>query len=438
MKKYIALSLAVALAGGFCSCSNEEDDIFDTSSAIRLENAKTEYAKILADQGGKWLMEYFTSTSEPGYQFVMTFNSDQTVTVSANNYWTNNEFATDESLWAVIADNGPVLTFNTFNKVLHIFSVPDDIDNPDSPDTSENGTGHGGDYEFSFIEFYNDNNSIRLKGKKTGLYIIMHRLPAETNDEEYLEGIHTAINNMFNSKFTPLYLTDESNGEEFEMTFESVLTGLFGFRPAGENEYFSETHSSIVSENGIRFLEEVAVVRHEGTDSIHFQNFSLQEDGSLLSTDNGNSYRITAGGMKNVFVASETTWRFDPDSISGTILSTYEKMKADILTYRKNETLQYIDFKYSADDKYITMTSKTRRYTFKLYLNVEATNDTVKLSFNNEGDTNGLAFYRNAEGLQDFVSLLTSTQWQGNLTNVLAPDHITFTSNDLSFVVNLR
>ncbi|MDE7406933.1 MAG: DUF4302 domain-containing protein, partial [Muribaculaceae bacterium] len=191
--KYIALG-AVALTG-FTACSDDEANVFEDSAAIRLENYKKQYEEILVDKGGKWAMEYFTNEEEPGYVFVMTFNKNGGVEVTGMNkyvdleYNTTNAAHTAESAWEIITDNGPVLTFNTYNDVFHIFSRPEDIqDGKTNPDTGreiiETGYGHSGDYEFMFMEVQ-DENTVRLRGKKRGYATYLRRLPADTDDATY-------------------------------------------------------------------------------------------------------------------------------------------------------------------------------------------------------------------------------------------------------------
>lgn len=105
MKKtlYIAAFAALALT----SCSNTEDEIFDESAAVRLEQYKKEYAEALTADGGLWTMEYFANPDEPGYVFVMKFSKDGSVDISANHKWIGGTFKQETSLWKIIADNGP-------------------------------------------------------------------------------------------------------------------------------------------------------------------------------------------------------------------------------------------------------------------------------------------------------------------------------------------
>ena len=90
MKKFLNISLLslVALSSlTLSSCKNEIDEIFDEDAVARLEKAKNEYTNILTSNGGKWQMEYYANSEEPGYVYLMTFRTDGSVTISGKNQW---------------------------------------------------------------------------------------------------------------------------------------------------------------------------------------------------------------------------------------------------------------------------------------------------------------------------------------------------------------
>ena len=154
MKKYfnIFLLALVALASlTLVSCKNETEEIFDEDAITRLEKAKADFINILTDKGGKWQMQYYANSDEPGYVYVMTFRTDGSVTISGKNQWIGYvegeslnvpTYGSQTSLWDVITDNGPVLSFNSFNKYFHVFADPEDIPSLSDEDTDETGYGH--------------------------------------------------------------------------------------------------------------------------------------------------------------------------------------------------------------------------------------------------------------------------------------------------------
>ena len=141
MKKIFNISALILMLSLAACAPSEVDDIFDENPAERLDNAVENYKQAFKANGGRWLMQYFCNSDEEGYNFIMEFNNDGTVDISTQNSYVNDgSFYTDKSLWDVVADYGPVLTFNTYNRAFHEFSSP-----------QSDGTGHGGDYEFRII-----------------------------------------------------------------------------------------------------------------------------------------------------------------------------------------------------------------------------------------------------------------------------------------------
>ena len=136
MKKFLNISLLSLVAFSALtlgSCKNEVDEIFDEDAVARLDKAKADFIDILTSNGGKWQMEYYANADEPGYVYLMTFRTDGSVTISGKNQWIGYvegeslnvpTYGSLTSLWEVVTDNGPVLSFNTYNKYFHIFADP--------------------------------------------------------------------------------------------------------------------------------------------------------------------------------------------------------------------------------------------------------------------------------------------------------------------------
>ena len=188
MKKVFSIILCGVVVAGFTSCGNEEEDIFDESSALRTNHAVATYSELLTSAENGWVMEYFANEEEPGYPMLMKFDKSGAVTIAAKNHYSNNNvYSTEESLYEVIADNGPVLTFNSNNTLFHVFSDPADI-----LDTEEDelGRGHEGDYEFVIYE--GDADHFYMKGKKRGYEINMYKLPADQAWDTYYDKLFWA------------------------------------------------------------------------------------------------------------------------------------------------------------------------------------------------------------------------------------------------------
>lgn len=197
------MTLSLLLAAGLLStsCVNEEEDLFDKSAAERLNEIKTVYSARLEAQPAGWAMQYYpTDDAEVpygnGYLILCDFNPDHSVRIAMRNAFTGGAYKEETSIWEIITDNGPVLSFNTYNSLFHIFSSPEDVA---STDDDETGTGIGGDYEFVVVDAPEDASYMMLKGKKRGTYNLLTPLEEGTDFEEYLTDVNKFTGTMFSA-----------------------------------------------------------------------------------------------------------------------------------------------------------------------------------------------------------------------------------------------
>lgn len=191
------------VAASFTSCKNVEEDIWNESSIERLEKVKVEYADILRNAENGWEMQYFPNASTPGYIMAVKFLNDGSVIAAADNRWTDDKYKlSDASSWSINIDNGPVLSFDTYNSIIHIFSDPNSIPGTDY------GTGLGmeGDYEFIMIDVPED-GVIVLKGKKRGTYAYLRRISKDISWEDFLGTIKSKQQTIVADNPSPMLLT---------------------------------------------------------------------------------------------------------------------------------------------------------------------------------------------------------------------------------------
>ena len=169
------LLLIGLFAATMVACSRDEESLFDKSAAERAQEAIETAFDVLTSNEAGWEVAYFPNleTSSKGYNMVWKFNANGKVSATAKNSTTTmNKIMTDSaSTWAVKSDYGPILTFDTYNKVIHAFSDP-----------QENGAGLLGDYEFLILKATPE--VVILKGKKHSAYSVMRPMKT-TNLEAY-------------------------------------------------------------------------------------------------------------------------------------------------------------------------------------------------------------------------------------------------------------
>lgn len=250
MKKTIKIFFALTLAAFAGACTPEVDDVFDDQSAIRIEKAISECDDVLKSAPNGWLMEYYGEADYGGYNVICKFNGDNTVTV-ANEVYADGSATTHYKLEQ---SQGVLLSFDEYNKYIHLFSEPKNPFNVGSA-----GTGFGGDFEFRVISATQD--TVKLGGKKHGSRIIMTPLAPDADWDEYCESAAVTEANMSWSTYYVVI------GDKQYMLAQSYRTFTYTDE-AGQ----PHTWPYIVTPEGIKFHDPVEL------DGETFSYFKYSED----------------------------------------------------------------------------------------------------------------------------------------------------------------
>ena len=444
---FISALMLFTLSMIFTSCfKNEEDDIFDKSAADRLEESVKTYSDILCAQGGKWAMEYVANEDEPGYVYLMDFKSDGSVTITGDNKWiakltnpssNDPEYASEISMWQVITDNGPVLSFNTYNRIFHLFADPEDVPDNTQDDPDETGYGHSGDYEFDIMKYQND--TLFLEGKKYELPILMYRVDASVSNEDYFAHIRDMINSTKSARFPDLLLTG-SNGRNYIVN--NINSMVVSFYPElGDPVIETVTANAIATREGFRFINPLTLLDSAATQQLTIQHFALQEDGSFLCTDDGVS-RITSFPLGTVFAGRSYNWRIDKNALGGVFATAYQAVVDGVKQqFKKNFT--YFDFHYDAktSNSYVFYFNSANTIGSFYMKQANFNGNQCKFEFTGECDNNASVYSQRVPAFTDFVSLLSSTSFNVEATSVFNPVRLIFTSTTNAedyFTVDLK
>ena len=426
MKKFLNISLLaiVALTSlSLSSCKNEVDEIFDEDAVARLDKAKAEYIDILTSNGGKWQMEYYANSNEPGYVYLMTFRNDGSVTISGKNQWIGKVegeslnipvYGSQTSLWEVITDNGPVLTFNTFNKYFHLFADPEDIPSLDSEDTDETGYGHEGDYEFDLMSYSND--TLYISGKKYGIDMIMTRVDANVDDHIYMDEVVAMADSFFNAKIPQVFI-NLPNGVRW-IVKNGASSILKIFREDADEISTAENYNVIITHDGLSFMYPITL------DGYTIQNFIRQADGSLLCRDDQTT-TMTADALNRVFTIPSFTWKGDTAQAGGVFAQELISLKNELTSYGKRK-LQTIQLSYNADlgTYQVAFGCLYQKRTFypTFYMTVEPVNDNqIKIHYTGECNDAGTVYAEHCPSFISFMQSLNGVTYNLVTSSLLAP-----------------
>jgi hypothetical protein len=323
MKKIIYLSLLVAAF--FLNACNEENDIFNEPASIRMQNTLNEYQALLAGSANGWFGNYYPEEDYKigGYAMFLKFNSNGNVDVSCEIATNAPAMQTETSQWEMIAEQGPVLSFSTYNPVMHYFSEPyqTDVD------------GRMGDYEFIVMKAGQD--TVELKGKKHGNKFILVRNTENLDPKTHfqaiaqmedklsefgmfgfvLKGVRIGLTSVVDRTFTIGYVDEDD--------VESTVTVAYSFTPSGIRFAKPFEFQGVTMQNfAWNASEEKYLCTDAGTDA--FFDVYFPDDYELRYGELIGEWRIKYHG------ASTTTW------VEETVSVTQKKKNATYTMYSPN------------------------------------------------------------------------------------------------------
>ena len=236
------------------SCSQEEEAVYGkgNSYAKRTGETSTEYVNLLEGATNGWLLSMYVGTGQQygGYNYILKFHQGK---VTALSEATTEE---DTSLYTLNFSEKSILTFDTYNKVLHQFVEPSAL----FPE------GKIGDNQL-VIQSY-ENGVFTLKGQRSNNLMTLRKLEGEAT--AYLSKIRERQSLFKVSDAYPVTI----NGKEVD----------FELQPSNRQFIAREgttmiKKAYIYTENGFKLYEPITIAGKT------FSEFTLSADNSEITTD---------------------------------------------------------------------------------------------------------------------------------------------------------
>ena len=245
MKKILMFTTALGLmVATLPSCLKDDKANFSGSPATRLDEAVKVNKQILESAPNGWSLGYYAGRnySGPGFTLTLKFKDGKAYIMGDNKDATT----VGVSEYDVVKDQGVVLTFPTYNSVIHELAG------------ASQGYPEGlqGDYEFSILEA--NSNFIRLRGKKWKNEMILTPIKNQTQ-EEFIQKVLTIREGMTTNNYHFILgkdtlsagevnietrrLTAKINNVSYDLAYNLTDTGLNLSSPIkiGAREYSSFT-----------------------------------------------------------------------------------------------------------------------------------------------------------------------------------------------------
>lgn len=286
------LSLFALLVVFLCGCSPDQDEVFDDSPSDRITSSIEEVNQVLKSSANGWYFELFTATG--GTNVLVAFEDNK---VTAADYRDGNAAA--ESLYSVIHRGGPVLSFDTYNPVIHAYS------DPVAPDSYKgDNQGLGADFEFVVTSLSTD--TVELRGVKHQKRCRLIRYTQETSWDETL----TALSEMKEQIQAPLY-DFYYNGELVSGTNLIADNVLTTYRVEGE-ETHAFTMAIVPTLEGFRTESPFSYTIHDANPKIQNFVFDAQADRFVCSNQGVDFYiQKKYPALNEVWTQTEDRWWFN-------------------------------------------------------------------------------------------------------------------------------
>lgn len=340
-------------------------------------------------------------------------------------------------MWTILSDNGPVLSFNSYNTIFHLFATPEDIP---GTERDEQGYGHSGDYEFDLMKFSND--TLYLEGKKNGAEIIMTRIAPEIDDETYLNEVVALADSFFNAKVPAVYVNLPGG---YRHVVLDGATQLPKFYPE-TGDYITEYvgRNAIITHDGFTLGKPLTLRDSIDGNDYTIQHFIRQKDGSLLCTDD-NRITITADALNKVVGDERLLWRVNAADCKGELGTAFAGLNTGFKAYNGSSLVHFnigLNVLNNTKSPYtMVVRIKTKRGSY-LNMSVPYTveyigKDEIKFVLG-EMDSNMKTFIDKVPAFQTMMNKLASSTFKCSSNSLIAPVNMVLTdSSDASSALGI-
>lgn len=257
--KYIFVFAVLAVV---ISCQKQEK-VFDEPSSTRMEKFLDNVQEVISKPQNGWYVAYYTKNQNViGGGSTYTIKFDKPAAGKATIFHEEVQPAEgwgDSCNYKLTRDDGPVLTFDTYNVAMHYFSTS----------SSEYYQSRGGDFEFDILSACAD--SVVMRGKRSHNYYKMY--PLEEDADSYMEKVHD-----MSQRLSLGIVTAEITGGLVEMSLNyNTRTLSIGRKDSSQSEIVNVPF--IVTPTGFKLYE---TLDFQG---VKFKDFVFDDESMTLSSN---------------------------------------------------------------------------------------------------------------------------------------------------------
>lgn len=230
MKKTLIALVAVLLM--VPACQTFEPEVFEESSAARMTSFLESIRSAFTAEENGWTLDYYPGSAYAGTTYALKF-TDQNVTVRHE----SDPDKSETSTYNLKTDDGAVLSFDTYNSIMHKYATP----------SSRRYQAMGGDFEFEIRSFDQATKEIVMVGKRSRNTCTLR--PLKKDAVEYLKAIST-----FEKSFAFPAAAATIDGKEYEGFLDSGTRSMSIGEKGAEGDSL-QTVRYVLTENSLRFMK---------------------------------------------------------------------------------------------------------------------------------------------------------------------------------------
>lgn len=296
MKKIFLYIMFAAVGLGLQSCLHDDDEIFDKSAAERIDDVINETSELLEGAQYGWAFHYFMGVDYAfgGNTYTIEFENGKATFRCIGEFDGNGDYVAETSTYKMSRDQGPVLSFDTYNDLLHSYGDPAGSSAPTDVD------GYEADFEFVIMDISEDKNTILLKGKKFGNTMILERLTTPATD--YLSIVEEVSDIMEGNIMTSTF-----GGQE--VTMMTATEGLIATYTNNDEEV-TVSSPYYVTPEGLILLSPIEILGQTISGIQYVEN-----SGEFPIVDNPSQKLVIDTNIFNQFLNGK--WYIDVDNLTG-------------------------------------------------------------------------------------------------------------------------
>ena len=283
-KGLLCCGWTVALIG----CTFEQEDYFDESASLRVTHINENIKQRLVSQSDTtqghygWVIQYFVAGTDDydfeGFNLFGRFADNGAVTLASNHRYLRggnaNQYTEHTSTYQMLAEEGPVLSFNTWNDILTVFEDP--VSPTSAPRTIvQDGEGMNGDHNLVLRSFTDDD--ILFRGERHSAMVRF--VPCNEPWADYMAKTSALKDYITNTNINSYYVI---NGTD-TLYFVNLRRGYFTYAERVFDPLLPRTAECVFTPQGFRLQHQDSI------GSATFQEFRLAADSTSLVSEDGNT-----------------------------------------------------------------------------------------------------------------------------------------------------